>query len=237
MTGSRFSVLCGLVCNPSLDWQVKMASLTNLQIREIGLYVYGLPLPVRREVYRALEKSSVVKIPYVQLAGDAEDSEIEYIVQRYHTEIFSLPPVAAAYAIANRRVEALQTILIENPEASVKEPLFTEEALASPGVKGICLDTACLEYDRRHRTKMYQSHLYALDHHPVLCSVISPMAETWLSRWNGNNRHLTSLKDLRYLHNLPPKYLETRLVLKMDNFFDEQLEVTQYLQSIFAETV
>jgi len=106
--------------------------------------------------------------------------------------------------------------------------------LARPGVKGICLDTAALETDRTRRAKVYQSRLYALDHHPVMCSVVSPVSTSFLSRFSSNSRRLTSLTSLRYLSNLPPKYLESMVVLKLDNFFDEQIEVKQYLEAIFG---
>lgn len=237
MLTSSSSLLFGLVCNQPLDWRSKLPSLTNLQIRELGLFLGGVPLATRREIYRELEKSSVVKIPYVQLPIEADDSEIEYIIQKYSTTIFSLPAVSAAYAVANRRLQAPQTILIENPGTEVAEAEFSEEALNRPGVKGICLDMAVLEDHRLHRPKVYQSQLYALDHHPVLCSVISPLATSWFQRFNKNSCRLTSLTSLRYLHNVPPKYRETKLVLKLDNFFDEQLEVKQYLEAIFGEAV
>lgn len=229
------SVLMGLVCNQGARWQTKLPSLVNLQVRELGLFLHDVPLATRREIYRELEKSSLVKIPYVQLALDADDSEIEYLVHKYSTAIFSLPPIAASYTIANRRAADPQTILIENPGPTLKTPEFSEEALSRPGIQGICLDTALLEGDRLHRSKVYQSNLYALDHHPVQCSVISPVPAGMFSRFSNKiSRHLSSLTSLRYLNNLPPKYLQTTLVLQLDNFFDEQVEVKQYLETIFG---
>lgn len=229
------SVLMGLVCNQGANWQAKLSGLVNLQVRELGLFLYDVPLATRREVYRALEKSSVVKIPYVQLALDADDSEIEYLVHKYSTNIFSLPALPAAYTIANRRAAAPQVILIENPGPTNKTPEFSEEALARPGVQGICLDAALLEGDRLHRAKVYQSNLYALDHHPVQCCLVSPVPAGMFSRFSNQiSRRLTSLTSLRYLNNLPPKYIETMLVLQLDNFFDEQVEVKQYLETIFG---
>lgn len=234
MIESQSSLLLGLVCNQPFDWRSKLPSLSTFQIREIALYLNGIPLQTRREIYRELEKSSIVKIPYVQLPIDIVDSEIEYIVHKYSTTIFSLPALPAAYAIAARRVNAPQAMLIENPGPEIKGAEFTEESLGRPGIKGICLDTATLEIDRIRRPKVYHSCLYALDHHPVVCSVISPVSTSWLSRFSSNSRRLTSLTSLRYLTNLPPKYLHTTIALKLDNFFDEQIEIKQYLEAIFG---
>lgn len=237
MLKPQSSLLLGLVCNEPINWRSKLPSLSAFQVRELALYLSGVPLQTRREIYRELEKSSIVKIPYVQLPVDVVDSEIEYIVHKYSTTIFSLPALPAAYAIAARRVNAPQTMLIENPGPEIKDAEFTEESLGRPGVKGICLDTAALEADRVRRPKAYQSHLYALDHHPVACSVISPVSTSWLSRFSSNTRRLTSLTSLRYLTNLPPKFLHTTVALKLDNFFDEQIEIKQYLEAIFGGEV
>lgn len=237
MNASSLKIFFGLVCSPPYNWQAKFESLATLQVTELGLFLLGVPLATRREIYRRLEKSSVVKIPYVQLPLDADDSEIEYIVQKYKTSIFSLPPIAESYTIASRRASAPQTIVIQNPSPDIKNSEFNEEALARPGVAGICLDTATLEADRLHRPKLYQTNLFALDHHPVLCSLISPVSHSLLSRFTGNPSRLTNLNSLRYLHNIVPKYLATTLILKLDNFFDEQLEVKQYLETILSARI
>jgi hypothetical protein len=233
MNVSPSPIILGILFNKRPDWRSLLASIPESNEPEVGIFLQGVNIEERKEIYRALEASSIKKIPYTQLASDAQEWEIKFFIEKFSTSFFSIPATTSSYQIIDHWPSPAATCLIENPPLGINDPIFTQELMLRPGIKGVCLDTSVLEIKRIRQIKMYQADLAVLDHQEVSCLLVSPVSNSWFGRLFSKPYQLDSLSDLRYLKHFPQKYFSSMIVLQLSNSFEEQLEVKQYLQSVF----
>lgn len=233
---SEAPIVVGLIATAHSPWREALASLPSLGIKELALFLREMDFDFRRELYQALDAGVVTKIPWVELPLDAREWEILYLSEKFGTNLFSLPADQASAALVKEWGDVKASILIENPEKKDKLPFFTSEFLSQTSAVGVCLDTAALERNRVHDKKSYDAVISTLDHNAVSAALVAPIAKSALRRFLGRPNRLLNLSDLHYLKHFPQAYLSKTIALKLDNSFEEQLEVRAYLQSFFRKT-
>lgn len=225
-------ILVSLMARPNTKWREEIARLSNLGISELALFIDVFTLDQRKEVYRLLEASGIKSIPYVQMANNFEEGEIDFLVTTYKTEVFGLSLDNTSLALIASLTKYIALIAPENPANKKFAPLFTDEALSRLNIAGVCLDLTTIESDRLHAKKKYELEIHTLDHHVLLATQIGPISENFFKKsFQIKSRRLTSLADLHYLGHIPKAYLADLIVLELENSLEEQLEVKTYLEA------
>ncbi|MCX6792603.1 MAG: hypothetical protein NTY12_01120 [Candidatus Falkowbacteria bacterium] len=224
-------ILVSLIVSANLNWREDISKLKDLGINELALFVESFTLDQRKELYRLLESSGIVSIPYVQISNNFEEGELDYFITNHGTQVFGLALNNSTFSFISTLTKFASLVAPENPTEDKYVNLFTDESLSHSNVSGVCLDIMTLEYDRLFYKKKYQSAIHALDHHPLLATQIGPVPESWLKKsLRLKSRRLTTLTDLHYLKNIPKTYLADLLVLDLKNSLEEQLEIKAYLE-------
>lgn len=237
MSNQTPTIIVGILFSKTPEWRSLLSTIPVALDNQMGLFLQGMGLEDRKEIYRIFETSPIKKIPYVQLASDAQDWEIKFFVEKFSTSVFSLPAVPSSLPIIDHWPLPSTPCLLENSSPEIKDSIFTQETMSRPGVNGVCLDVGALETKRLRQNKLYQADIAVLDHQTVSCVLISPIPHSTLGRLFAKPFRLESLSDLRYLKHFPPKFFSTMMVLELCNSFEEQLEVKQYLASVFGGSV
>ena len=237
MNTSSPMIIIGILFSKNPQWRSLLTTIPATLDNQLGLFLQGMGLEDRKEIYRLFEASSIKKIPYVQLASDTQEWEVKFFVEKFSTSVFSLPAVPTSLPIIDHWPLPTIPCLLENASLEIKDSIFTMETMSRPAVKGVCLNIGALETKRLRQPKLYQIDIAVLDHQTVSCVLVSPIPHSTIGRLLAKPNRLQSLSDLRYLKHFPPKYFSTMMVLQLGNSFAEQLEVKLYLTSVFGGSV
>ncbi|MGB9637398.1 MAG: hypothetical protein ACPLY7_01220, partial [Microgenomates group bacterium] len=115
----------------------KLEEAERLGLKEVCFFPTCLGIKEREKFYKLLEKSAIKKIPFVHLRSDMQLWEMDFLVQKYHTEVFNCHPA---------KVNPL-----ENDLSQYRRYLFVENSLNFPEEKeinlyaGLCVDFSHLE--------------------------------------------------------------------------------------------
>ena len=149
------NILVGLTTTKGSDWRTKSEEIKKFGIKEIALFPTGLRLEERKELYVLLEKTGLEKIPHVHLRDDMEEWEMDFLVERYKTEVFNFH--ADEWGVKSLQYDKyLDRMYVEN---------FTEiDRCFADCVKkcaGICLDVSHWEdYGVIQKNDGYESFKY-----------------------------------------------------------------------------
>lgn len=237
MNNPSQKIILGIIFNKNSAWRSVLTAITPALDSQLGLFLQGIVLEERKEIYRLLEATPLKNIPYVQLATDSQEWEINFFVEKFATSVFSIPAVSSSLSVIDHWPVPSIACLLENVSPETADSIFTQDIMSRPGIKGVCLDSGALELKRLHQAKLYQVDIGVLDHQTVGCTIISPVPHSTLGRLLAKPNRLTSLTDLRYLKHFSPKFFSSMLVLKLYNTLEEQLEVKQYLASVYGGSV
>lgn len=225
-------ILFGCVLKDMPEWRDQIQSLIGFPDVQLGIFLQEVPLEQRKNFYTTLEASSIKNIPFVQLASDSQVWEIQYLVEKFSTSVFSLPAHASSLPVIDSWPEVEAVCVVENSSDEVKESIFNQDIFSHSRIKGICLDLGFLENKRIQKNEDYTKDILVLDHQSISCVTVSPLAVSWWEKLSFKPNHLTSLAQLRYLAHFPRHYFGSMVILKLNNSFEEQNEVRLYLNSI-----
>ncbi len=83
-------ILLGLTTITEGEWRNKAGEIDELGLKEIALFPTCLNFAERKELYGLLENTKLEKIPHVHLRDDMELSELDYLVNKFGTEVFNV---------------------------------------------------------------------------------------------------------------------------------------------------
>lgn len=234
-------ILLGLTTTRASDWRQKIADIDTLGIKKVALFLTGLGLVERQELYRLLEATQLEEMPHVHIRDDVELQELDYLIERYHTVAFNIHPEAHykwRYDYANYP----GMIFIENLSNNSGGLPLESELKRYPG---LCLDYAHWENHRRCNAgqddDFVASLLLYIQRYPIGCCHVSSIREEPSTDQkdieHGTIYDAHSFRDLneldymqKYISYLPPRYIS----LELENSFQEQLEAKAYLEKLLA---
>ncbi|HAT74608.1 MAG TPA: hypothetical protein DCS28_01010 [Candidatus Moranbacteria bacterium] len=230
-------ILLGLTTTPDSDWRKKIEECKKFDIQEIALFPTAIGFESRQELYRLLENSPVKNIPHVHLRNDMEKEELDYLVEKFHTQVFNIHPRKNVHPFTNDYEKHIPNIYVENSEVAPEI-----EELEKYG--GLCVDfshwqDAVLKNDQEHISKMQE----AVGKFKIGCSHISGVGSV-LEKfqdakfpeiiYEGYSKHtLSELKELDYMKNFI-QYLPELVSIELENSFEEQLKVKKYLEDLIS---
>jgi hypothetical protein len=225
-------ILLGLTTTFLSDWEEKIEEITKFSIKEVALFPTTMEIEKRKKLYAALEKTDIQRIPHVHLRSDMRIEELDYLTERFKTEVFNIHP-QGSYVIEHDLGKYKPVIFIENSNIF----LPTTEELAEYG--GICIDFAHWENARLMKNGYYKDFKALVGEHKIGCCHISGIIKKTTvvddPEYKGIKAHdfhyINGLDELEYMKKYVG-YLPDIISMEMENSFKEQLEFKKYLEEI-----
>lgn len=228
MNGSGRVILPGLTSTMKERIPSFLADMEKTVTRRIALFPTCLDPAERSALYRELELIENFSIPHVHLRSDAEEGEMEYLVERFGTEAFNIHPASSSHPFKDVPARFAKMTFVENVDT-----LPEEDELKTLG--GICPDFSHWENALLFgRADLYLDFKRLLSLYPPACCHLSAVRESVPNKWAGEWDHhaYSLLEDLAYLGKyrewMPPRWLS----LELENPLAEQQEAISYLNRL-----
>lgn len=234
----KHKILLGLTTTSGSGWRGKVAECQKFNIKEIALFLTGIGFAERRELYGLLENSPVKSIPHVHLRSDMQIGELDYLTQKFQTQVFNIHPKKDVYGSVGDWDRYKQNIFVENSTVTPEQ-----EELERCG--GICIDFShwqdwiILEKEE-NVSKMEE----AAQKFKIGCCHVSAVGNALIKTqdqihpeitYENYSKHTFSdLKEFDYIKNFI-EYLPELISLELENSFAEQLEAKKYLTELIAK--
>ena len=209
------------------NWRDKVEEAGELGLKEVNVFPTCLKQKERLELYGLLDKAGVKKVPFVHLQSDMPVSELDFLVEKYQTEVFNMHtnrenPFLHDYS------KYKSIIYIENTNESFDEDEIKKFA-------GICIDFAHLDNSRVFRPAMYEHNIDIVEKYKCGCNHISPAKNFSLYNevhWHAHHPHtLENFSQLDYLKNYPAEYFSDYIGMELENTIEKQLEAIKYIKA------
>lgn len=219
-------------------WRDKISEVSQLGLREIGLFVTGLSTLERFECYELLEttqKHHSFKIPFVHAVSTMPEYEFLYLMHAFGVEYFNLHPVREYRLEHPLSADLREKILIENTK--YETPLSEGDL---EGFAGICFDVSHLEDARRIRPRTYDQLISLAEKIPVFANHISAVNSNLSTMPNGvqlfSNHVSAGKEDFNYLFSTPSRCFSKLCAIELENSLTEQVALIPIIQAAIAES-
>jgi len=217
------------------DWRPKISEIDDLGLTELALFPTAIELPERQELYSAIEKTGLKKIPCVHLRDDMERWEIDWLIEKYGAEKFNLHPSKEARAFLATNSDLKHLTYIENLDwlSSVFFELVEEAA-------GVCLDVSHYEdFGVMQNSQGYEGFAEYLRNHTIGWNHVSAINDELAKNISAVNQGeiveynlhtIQRLSQMDYLRGHLEVMSDT-VAIELNNSLAEQLKVKKYLES------
>lgn len=232
------TILLGLTTSPASDWRDKIEEIKEFKLTEISLFLEGLSQSDRQELFALLATTSLQSIPCVHLANDFTAAEIEQLISKYKSKIFTCHADQAGYELLNRLPKYNSLIYMENPEDAKLLADFSLAALTTHQVTGLCLDLSHAASIAKTNNAKFKTLLEIAKKLPVGVNHVSGVRSRTIFKFiqqSKSHHQIESLTEFDYLKDLPTSLFSKYICLELDNSLLEQREVKQYLELILEE--
>lgn len=231
----KHKILLGLTTTPGSDWREKIAEIEKFGIKELALFPTFLKMDERKELYSLLEKTRVKKIPHVHLRDDMEEWELDLFYEKYGSKLFNIHPNLAGLNFTKN--------------SKYKEIIFVENLFKLDDIyfeilnkcAGLCIDFSHWEDQGRIlKHEGYEKMEGFIEKYKVGCCHISAVNEelneivdyqTGHKISSGDNHMMSDFSELDYVKKYV-EYLPEYVSIELENSFEKQLEVKEYLEKI-----
>ena len=210
-------------CN---TWQEKIQEAQDLELKEASLFVTGLNYQDRQECYKLLEGTFVEKIPLVHLRNDVTIEELDYLTEKFNTEVFNTHPIRERPLMYDwSRYQ--DKIYIENTK-------YIPEREELERFGGICLDFVHWENALLKEYSNYKPLSDLVQKYPIGCGHLSPLKpsieENPESNTDYDSHYMEKLSEFDYLQKYL-NYLPPFVAIEVKNSLKKQLQIKQYVES------
>ncbi|MDP3990855.1 MAG: hypothetical protein Q8P63_00980 [Candidatus Nealsonbacteria bacterium] len=228
--GDNMQIFPTITTKTKSGWKSKVEEVRILKLKEVSVFLSCLLPQERKELYQALKKTKVQKIPLVHLRDDVELWELDYLREHYQTAIFNTHS-GREFPFKNNLDKYKKEIYIENAYYSFDEEELKEFA-------GICLDFSHLENDRLLRPEIYQQDIKLIEKYPLGCGHISAINSMTNMDKEGSawrcSHFFENLFEFDYLKRYPLKYFPSIIAIELENSIKDQLKVKEYILNLLA---
>lgn len=220
-------ILPGLTTMRLSDWRQKLIEAEELNIETVALFATCVELDQRLELYKSLESSVIKSIPHVHLRDDIEDWEIEYLINKFGTEIFNVHATPAAKELINRNQKYKKIIFVENLSKINQEFVGF---LSMCG--GLCVDFSHWQAYGHEIDSGYEQMVNLVEKHKIGCCHVSAIKNFTFQKKDDisiSMHFAEKISDYDYLKNYK-QYLPNYISIESENNFHFQLELKKYLE-------
>lgn len=226
-------IYLGLTTTWGSDWRQKTKEIDRLGLKEIALFPTALELSERRELYDLISATGLKKAPFVHLRTDMERWEIDWLIEKYQTEIFNIHADEKSEEFLKRNADLAGNIYVEN---SLIMDYF-ESTLTK--CAGICLDLAhCEDFAVRQNLPEQEILRELLQSHRVGCTHMPAVrAEKYEAITHGKSfmvyesHTMEKFEEMNYIKK-HVQYLTDFNAIELNNTLSEQVKVKEYLEGI-----
>jgi len=222
-------ILPAITTTSGSDWRGKIKEIDKLGLEEVALFPTCLKKEERREMYDLLVKTKLKRIPFVHLRSDCDEEEIEWLREKYHTEVFNTHSEREHPLLNSWDKYKKDYIYLENIHYG-----FSEDELSK--YAGICIDFSHLENDRLLIPERYEQIVSMVKKAKIGCAHLSAIrTETHFDLERpSESRHdfhkLEKLSEMDYLKNYPQEYFPEFMAIELENSLEEQLKIKKYIE-------
>lgn len=225
---SEHEILLGLTTTPASDWRGKIEEMKKFGIKRIALFPTFLGVNYRKELYDLLEQIEGLEIPHVHLrAQDMHDWEMVWF-KKYGAKVFNVHMGKHVKSYNVLHPYANQIFIENHIHKAISEDELENAA-------GICLDFQHWERARKSNPTVADKTLQYAEKFKVGCCHISalPKWRNFLSRIlkKVGGHYMISLDEMDYMLGFK-QYLPKYVSLELENSFERQLEVKEYLEKL-----
>ncbi len=229
-------ILLGLTTITPGLWKKKIKEIDALGIEEIALFLTGLNISARKELYGMLEKTKLRNIPHVHLRDDMENWELDYLESKFNAAVFNMHGKNSAHPFDLLKLKNyLPKIYIENQEYIPDREELKKTA-------GICVDFSHWQDGIMFKKKNYDSKMRkAIKNFPVGCSHVSAVGKKVIESrdvvfneivyYDYSKHFFDDLSEFDYMKNFLD-FLPDLISLELENSLAEQLKAKKYLEKI-----
>jgi len=214
--------------NLDSSWESKIEEIKENHLEEISLFLTGLEKDERVKLYKALEKTPIKRIPHVHLRADMDYDELDYLVQKYHTEVFNSHSTRD-WPLLHDYGKYMAKIYLENGETVPTQDELDKFA-------GICIDFAHWKDSQlRGDSTSCREMENIVDKYKIGCSHVSAIKSqltlSALGEIKYDSHILEDMRELDYVEDYK-KYLSGIICIELENPIGEQLKAKEYLEKI-----
>jgi len=235
---SEKKILLGLTTTWGSDWREKIEEIKKFNIKEIALFQTTLNVNERQDLYELMQKKKIQTIHHVHLREqDFSSDEISFLINRYKTKVFNIHAYEYSLDFLKKTPLYANLIYIENIE---EIPENFENLVKQSG--GMCIDLShYYDFGILQKARGYDTFLKIADKYKIGCNHISAIKKTIQYLYDAqhyrkiagyNDHHFDDLSEFDYLKNIPKKYFSNYISIELENPFEEQLRVKEYLEKI-----
>lgn len=208
-------------------WQNKLKEIEKFGIKEIALFLELYDKKEKQEIYRALLKSGVRRIPLVHIRHDMEKSELEFLKKNYKTQYFTIHEINFADEDLKKWKGLYKNIYLEmNCDGIVSKKVDVSK------IGGFCIDFAHFKVDMEKLNKDFEYVFKRKDIHKYFkCNHLNG----YNPEKNIDIHTIYNLKNFDYLKTLPQFVFGKTIALETFNSIKEQLEFKKYLTALLSE--
>lgn len=233
----KHKILISLTTITKNEWRKKVKEIDKLGLKEIALFLTCLNFKERQELYQLLENTKLINIPHVHLRNDMKISELDYLNNKFKTEIFNIHSESSFHSFLFNYLDFAKKIYVEN------QPGYVPTNNELKKYAGLCLDIGHWEsvrlnkgeesQENKEMKKIVKKYKIAVNH----ISAIKPKKTYCYDRFSGKNIYcydshlLDNLSELNYVKKYK-NYLANVISIELENSLVEQLEAKNYLEKI-----
>ncbi len=232
-------ILLGFVTTYGSNYRKKIEELNELGLTEIALFLTGADPKMRKNIYRLLERSAVKEIPHVHLRTDMEKWELDYLEEKFGTQVFNIHGKNDTHSFENSQEMMkgkMSKIFVEN---CFNVP--DEEELSKYG--GLCIDFSHWQDGVLLGRKEYKigKMEYFAKRFEIGCSHISAVGDKKIFSndmvyndvmyANYSKHFFDDFEEFDYIKNYID-YLPGLISIELENSFKQQLKVKKYLEDM-----
>jgi hypothetical protein len=213
-------ILVSITGSTNHDWQAKLAEIQKRKIREIALFMECFqPKNKRWNIYRALQKSCVEKIPLVHIRNDMAKDELLFLQKNFKTRYFTIHE--DSFKIMKKWQGFYKNLFLEfNTDNYLAQNVKIEK------IGGFCLD---LSHFKASEEKWSREFEYVLKNRKNKNIFACNHLNGYDYKKNCDLHTVTSLKQFRYLKTLPKFVFGKVMALEISNSISDQLTLKRHL--------
>jgi len=202
------------------NWRNFFKEVEELKLTEVALFPTVLNPIERQEFWDYLKKSTISSVPFVHLRDDFSREEVQFLIQNYGTQRFTIHLNAVKNYIdwPERKMFFVEQLF--RPEESLAE---LEKYL--PEFGGLTVDFSHLERGKYNNHPDYQRSLELFNHHQLGIGHLNGFIRTF----KMDTHYVYCKNNLNYLKNIPNYAWPDCIGLEMENPIRVQLKLKDYI--------
>ncbi len=222
--------LPSITCITKNGWRDKVKEIDSLGISSAAVFVTCIDKKERTELFAALEKTNLKKIPFLHLRSDVDAVEMEYFINHWGAEVFNIHSLKE-FPIGEDLYQYANKIFIE------ENTFWPWDEQEIKKFAGICIDFAHLEEARLQRPDMYEKWIKIIEKYPCGCGHVSailpePTPDQFDHTLRYDHHILTDLSQMNYLTQYPPRYFPKYVAIELENSLSKQLQIQRYIAKL-----